>query len=226
MTTQQDMRSKRSLVALSGVFVLASALSAAPAGAEVLTFDGNICGNGSEACGNFSSISQSYGDIADVLDVQYSNLLGNAAATSLNFWTTDYNDLVNIAWTDGGDGNSSAEIFLKPLNGSSVSLHSFDLGAWLNSQLTSRYTVRDGDGNLLASSGGDITIGIQPGNLHSHFDFSGISSTTGIRIQWGPSAYNVGIDNIAFSVSAVPLPAPAWLLGGGLVTLLARRRRA
>jgi hypothetical protein len=213
------------LCALAGVL----SLSASPAGAAVLDFSGDICGPGGNAvCTDGSFIGENYGDIAGVLDVQYRNLQGNPSLTTLRFWNGDYNDLSRVAWTDGGDGNSRAEIFLKPLNGDVVTLKSFDLGAWPDTQRTTSFTILDGDGNLLADSGGTITIGIQPGNLHNTFDFTGqgIASATGIRIQWGPSAFNVGIDNIDFQVGAVPLPAPAWLLGGGLLTLAARRRRA
>lgn len=215
----------RGLLMLAAAAMLGAA--ATPASAVVLTFDGNICESTGGVCTTNSQIREDYGDIPGVLDVQYRNLLGNTSVTKLRFWTTDYNDLVNVAWTDGGDGGSRAEIFLKPLNGSIVTLNGFDLGAWPDTQRTSTFTILDGDGNLLTDSGGNITIGIQPGNLHSSFDFSllDISSASGIRIQWGPSAFNVGIDNIDFSMSAIPLPAPAWLLGGGLLTLVARRRR-
>ncbi|MBK6657481.1 MAG: VPLPA-CTERM sorting domain-containing protein [Proteobacteria bacterium] len=214
----------RIFAALAGALTLGSALLATPVNAAVLTFDGDVC-EPSGTCSDSSLISQSYGDVAGVLDVQYANLAGNPGIASLRFWGTDYNDLVRVAWTDGGDGGSRAEIFLKPLNGGVVTLNSFDLGAWPDTQRTTSFTILDGDGNLLASSGGDITIGIQPGNLHNHFDFGDVASNTGIRIQWGPSAFNVGIDNVDFSVSAVPLPAPAWLLGAGVVALAARRRR-
>lgn len=212
------------LCALAGVL----SLSAPQAGAAVLDFSGNICGPGGNGeCLDGSAIGADHGDIAGVLDVQYRDL-NNPSATTLFFWRADYNDLLGVAWVGGGDGASRAEIFLKPLNGDVVTLNSFDLGAWPDTQRDTSFTILDGDGNLLADSGGTVTIGIQPGNLHNTFDFTGqgIASATGIRIQWGPSAFNVGIDNIDFNVGAVPLPAPAWLLGGGLLTLAARRRRA
>lgn len=207
----------------------ALAAGALPAHAAVLDFSGDICGPGGDSvCFDGSIIGPGYGDVAGVLDVQYRDLLNNPSATSLFFWRGDYNNLIGVAWAGGGDSGSRAEIFLKPLNGEVVTLKSFDLGAFPNTQLTTSFTILDGNGNLLADSGGVITIGVQPGNLRSEFDFTGqgIASASGIRIQWGPSAFNVGIDNIEFNVSPVPLPAPAWLLGGGLLTLAARRRRA
>lgn len=206
----------------AALITLGAACAALPASAEVLTFDGNICGGA--ACSDFGTIDKSYGDVAGVVDVQYLNLVGNTGFDQLRFWHNDYNDLTNVAWTDGGDQVSRAEIFIKPLNGGAVTLNSFDLGAYSHTQRNTSFSILDGDNNLLEDSGGNVLIGV--GDVHNHFIFSGLSSASGIRIQWGPSAYNVGIDNIDFSVSAVPLPAPAWLLGGGLVALLARRRRA
>lgn len=211
----------RVFAALAGAMALASVLSAAPAHAAVLTFDGDICGG---ACGDFGLIDKNYGDIAGVVDVQYLNLVGNPGLDQLRFWRTDYNDLVNVAWTDGNDSISRAEIFIKPLNGDVVTLNSFDLGAFSHTQRSTTISILDGDNNVLSFTPSGVLIGA--GDVHTHFDIN-LSSASGIRIQWGPSAYNVGIDNIDFSVGApVPLPAPAWMLGGGLVALMARRRRA
>lgn len=211
----------RTYDALAGALFVAASLSAVPASAALLTFDGDIC-NGGQACADFGFIDNSYGDVAAVVDVQYLNLVGNPGADQLRFWHADYNDLTNVAWTDGGDGGSRAEIFIKPLNGDVVTLNSFDLGAYFHTQLSTTISILDGDNNLLAFTPSGVLIGA--GDLHTHFDFN-LSSASGIRIQWGPSAYNVGIDNIDFNVGAVPLPAPAWMLGGGLAALLARRRR-
>jgi hypothetical protein len=208
----------------AALMALSAACAALPASADLLTFDGNIC-NGGQACGDAALIDTSYGDVEGVVDVQYRNLIGNPSSDGLRFWRDDYNDLVNVAWTDGGDSNSRAEIFIKPLNGQAVSLHSFDLGAWLDGQINSQFTILDGALNVLFESG-PLTIGIQPENLHNQFNFTDLTSNDGIRIQWGPSAFNVGIDNIHFTVAPVPLPAPAWLLSGGLLTLAARRRRS
>lgn len=218
---------KQLLVSVLGVGMLGLAL-AIPAQANVLTFDGNIC-NGGSSCGNGSFIDQSYGDVPGQVDVVYRNVAGggNPPPPGLRFWTTDYNDLVNVAWTDGGDGAAIAEIFLSPEPGMQVTLNSFDLGAWPDTQRGSQYTIFDGAFNSLLSSG-PLTIGIFPGNLHNHFT-PNLTSNNGIRIQWGPSAYNVGIDNVNFTVSpiqhsTVPEPATGLLLAGGLGVLAVRRR--
>ena len=215
---------KPSPVALRPMLAALTLAASASAAATTLDFAGNICDLAGGVCGAGSYIKENYGDIAGVLDVQYLNLIGEPGITQLRYWPDSYSDLFGVAWTSGGDLNSRAEIFLKPLNGGSVTLNGFDLGSWPTTSHNTQVSVLDGDGNLLFDSGA-ISIN---GAVHSHFGFTTVASASGIRIQWGPSAYNVGIDNIDFGLSnlaPVPLPAPAWLLGGGLLTLAARRRR-
>lgn len=203
------------------VITLGGAVMAAPASANVLDFSGNIC---SGPCADFGTIEDTYGDIAGVVDISYRNLLGNTGVTNLRYWSTAYNDLVDVAWTDGGDTTSRGEIYIQPLNGQAVTLNSFDLGAWIDTTRTSTYTILDGAMNILFESG-SIEVGSPPD--HSHYDFVGLTSLDGIRIQWGPSAFNVGIDNINYSFTGTPVPLPpgAALLGAGLLALLKRRRR-
>ncbi|MFO1321635.1 MAG: PEP-CTERM sorting domain-containing protein [Burkholderiales bacterium] len=202
-------------VALQTLATSASAIT------STLTFDGDICPD-SLTCGDFALIDQSYGDIAGIVDIQYDRLLGDDNGEHrLSFWTTGYSDLTNVAWGSSGDAAGTAEIFIKPLDGNPITLKSFDLGSWPNTDRGTQFTILDGDGNILVSSGA-ITI---LGAVRSHFDID-LASASGIRIQWGPSAYNVGIDNVAFEVTAVPEPQEyALLLAGlGLVGWAARRR--
>ncbi len=218
------MNSFRKMRLLTMSIGLAWMVMWAPGQAAILTFDGNIC-SGGQSCGDSSPIDQSYGDIAGQVDVIYRNIAPFPGDPGLLFWATDYNDLVNVAWTSGNDSSSIAEIFLSPTPGNKVTLNSFDLGAFSNTQRDSQYTILDGAMNELFSSG-TIPIGIQPGNLHNTFT-PNLTSHDGIRIQWGPSAFNVGIDNVDFTVmpAAVPVPSAMLLFGTGIAGLVGWRWR-
>ena len=216
---------KRSL--LSSPLLLAALFSIGTANATILTFDGDIC-DGGKSCSNGGSIDQSYGDSGQ-LDVQYNrDITGSQLNKNLTFWTTDYNDLVNIAYGGYTDTSGVAEIFLKPSSGYSVTLNGFDLGAFFKATLNSQFTIVDGSSNTLFSSG---TIPVGGGNTHSSYSVN-YSSPSGIGIQWGPTAVSVGIDNVDFTVprisdNTVPEPATLALIGVGLVGLgFSRRRRA
>jgi hypothetical protein len=199
-----------------------------PAAATVLDFSGAIC-NGAATCSDAALIDNGYGDIAGQLDVQYDRDITNASLSDrrLSWWDAEYNDLQGVAWGSTNDSAGTAEIFLQPLSGLSVTLLGFDLGAWQNAVLDTSYVIRSGAGAILASSG---TITVGTGNVHSSFAFN-LTSSDGIRIQWGPSSYNVGIDNIEFRIGqgggAVPEPA-TWAMmisGFGMAGAMLRRRR-
>lgn len=204
---------------------------AAPAQAAVLTFDGNICSGVGGPCVSGSVIDQTYGDAANV-DVQYNYDITNAlysrggANSGLRFWSIQYSELTNVAWGGQDDNTGTPEIFLQPIGGS-VTLNGFDLGSWPNVSRTSQVTIVDGANNVLFSSG-QILV---DGNVHTHFSFA-LTSNNGIGIQWGPSGFDVGIDNVDFSVGpyvtgGVPEPG-TWalmLIGVGTVGAMARASR-
>ena len=186
----------------------------------ILTFDGNIC-NGGGPCGNNLPIDQSYGDIAGELDVIWDAGLASGGQTEFSFFGDDYSNLTNIGY---GLNGQTAEIFLDPLPGWEVTLVGFDLGAWPQVSRISQVTVLTGGGSTLFTTGPNFVV---LGVTGSAFNL-GLTSGDGIRIQFGPDAFNVGIDNIEFTtaqVSAVPVPAAVWLFGTALVGLLGFRRR-
>lgn len=218
------------------ILTAALALAATAAQAEVLDFgngpaapalcSANANGSGAfVACGDGTRINQAYGDIAGVLDVQYSQPLA-ATPTSLNWWSGNYNGLYGVLWADGGDGpNSYARIDLVPLAGATgVTLTSLDLGAYPS-------TTRNTDLKVFDLASNQVVYSYQGpvGNSATATSFNlGLASTAGLRIEWRNTAYNVGIDNIVFQAAVVPEPASASLALAGLALLgvaVARRRQ-
>jgi hypothetical protein len=196
----KDRKLKRNLFGKLGATLTVAALTfAGNVGATVLTFDGPICAG--VACADFNFIDANYGSSTSIA-VAYE--FGDTALTpKLAWWDTDYSDLTNVAW---GAPGGTPKIFLQPLGGASVTLNGFDLGSWPHFANNTQVTIVDGLNNILFSSGQISISGV------SHTHFSGpYTSTTGIGIQFGPDGYNVGIDNIDFSVSGGTVPEPATL---------------
>ncbi|RTL35433.1 MAG: PEP-CTERM sorting domain-containing protein [Burkholderiales bacterium] len=196
-----------------------------PAVPSICTVNGDGIGP-LTACTDYAKLSQSYGDIPGVLDVQYSQPLATTAST-LNWWSTSYNTLYGVLWADGGDGPSSyGRIDLVPLAGASgITLTSLDLGAYPSTTRNTELTIFDlGNNQVLYSYTG--SVGTAGGNATT---FSlGVSSAAGLRIEWRNTAYNVGIDNIVFQTTAVPEPASGSMALAGLAVLGAaflRRRQ-
>ena len=152
---------------------------------------------------------------------------GETLSNSLSFWTTDYGDLVNVAYPT--DDDFLGEISLIPEVGFNVTLNSFDLGGWLQTDQPGQ-TVRILDANY------NILLNYSPFDVEGnsgHSSFAPNITSSGIlRIQFGPS-YSTGIDNINFDQrSDIPtVPEPTSLLGllglgalGGC-SLLKRRKQ-
>lgn len=195
----------------------------ATAQAAMLDFGGDVCAAASSgvgaftACANGAFINQAYGDTSE-LDVTYAADAGNAA--SMSFWDSSYSGLTRVAY--GGSGGSTPTVTLAPRAGSVVTLGSFQLGAWPNSDRGSRWAVTEiATGSVLASSNGAITVlGTVPLLVSLN-----LSSARGFVIDFGPDGFNVGIDNIQLSTAPIPEPATWALLATGLALLGAAARR-
>ncbi len=212
---------KRIYKALVASLLVAGAVQA-QAQAYNLTFDSSVA-CGAVSCGNYTALSQSYGDVASVVDVSFIDV--NAPNDSLRYWNSGYNDLSGVAWANGGDANSHARIEIKSLNGNAVTLNSMDFGAYSYATRGTHIRVTTiGGGTQLFSYDGNVGLGY---GLHNTFA-PAVSANGGLWIDWYNSAYNVGIDNVNFSMTAaVPEPESyAMLLAGlGLIGTLSARRR-
>jgi hypothetical protein len=191
----------------------------------VLDFSGNICGEDTDqACSNYARIGQGYGDIAGQLDVSHRSFIavsGDTYQPYLKFWDAGYSDLRGVAWGGANPSGYGSEISFAPGPGLRVTLDSFDFGDYSDRSYGSQATVHDLlTGDLLWDSGsfdpGPQALGFAPA----------VGSAGGLILRWGPDGYDVGIDNIQFTLAPVPEPATSllWAAGLGVMGLLARRR--
>jgi hypothetical protein len=179
-------------------------------------------------CSNGTYLSQSFADVAGVVDVDYS-ATRLAAPTSLQWWNTGYNNLYGVAYAGISDSNSLARIAIKAVDTTAtVTLQSFDLGGYPNSTRSTTVNVYAiGGGAPLYTFAGSVGNGAISANSFT----PNISVVGGLWLEWADSAYNVGIDNIQYTVSAVtPVPEPEtvvlMLAGLAGLSLLVRRRRS
>ncbi|MRR51628.1 MAG: PEP-CTERM sorting domain-containing protein [Rhodocyclaceae bacterium] len=168
---------------------------------------------------NWANISASYGSVAGLLDVTYWDAERNT--NSFRYWSGSYSGR-SVAFAGNTDGGSTGVITLTPVAGQSVSLASFFLGSYVNANRATSYYIDD-----LATTGIDIQSGPVVVGAAGLVITPGITSSAGIKIGFGPNAYNVGINNIAFNVTPVPEPemVSMMVLGLGLLGFAARRRK-
>ena len=163
---------------------------------------------------SYQTIASDYGSIAGVIDL----LNTTPGGTNLLFWTDSYSG------RPAAYSNSSVGLItLTPAAGLTVTLDSFFLGGWPNTNRNISYSIDD-----LATPGLDISVNAafvagSTGLLVT----PALTSAAGLRISFGPDGYNGGINNIAFSIAAVPEPESYLMLlaGLGLVGAIARRGR-
>lgn len=182
---------------------------------------GDQFGNGALLpLGSSGYISQSYGDVAGVLDVSYRYFnSSNQYTSSLQTWATGYDELQYVAWTGSSAGGDRAEVELASVNGSIVTLNSFRLGSW--SSVGKEETVRVFEiGNNTPII--DFTGLIGVNNLSNLFNINA-SSTSGFLIEW-TNPWWTAIDSVEHTV--VPVPASIWLFASAIAGFVGLRRRA
>ncbi len=217
-----------STAVLAATFALASTPAAA---ATTLNFS-NACGG---ACANYGVISQSYGDIAGVLDISYRSVTGQGSDTTVGdvaTWSTGYGLLSDVAY---GASGATLEIAFRLLDPTKqITFNSVQYAGWTNNGSTSTqmalFSLGGGAFALpITASGSVVAPIIDPANWAPN-----VTSMDGFRFHFGADAYYAAIDNLTFTISninvgaAVPEPA-TWLsmiLGFGLIGTAARRRTA
>lgn len=197
--------------------------------AGVINFDDLVHANFDPIAGNYADHGLNGNGDARV-GVAYSG--SDGADNHLLFWNDLYGPLLKVALTPT-DG-TSARITLSADPGWLIQSIAFDLAAWPMIDLAFwpavdiladvHYTL----GGLVVDAPGTLVLGKTAPHLN-HFALSDPTGAAQATIRWGTD-YDVGIDNIHFSVvrdPAVPLPAPGTLplLGLAGAALLARRRR-
>lgn len=224
---------------LSVVALLAAAQ--AQAASYVMDFDG------------LGEVPSSFGDSAEA-NVSFRAIQsltanpgwGNSLLTagSISFYGVGYGDLDGAAWADSN--SSRGEIRIEATNPTdTVVVDSFDMGGWIPS-MSASWRIFDLTWNLIDSGSGTTPA------VSGRLPFApGAGATGGVIFQWGDDAWDIGVQNFAFTVgrattpatrisndppvvpnppvpAPIPLPAAAPLLLSGIALLgwLRTRRRA
>ena len=211
----------RTLIAVSALFAVGTAVPAAAAYTVVVNFSSVSCPG---SCVNGSLIGQFAGDSVDVnSSFRATAGIGNSATadTSLRYWQNSYSNS-DAVYSQSGFG----EVRLDVTTAGTLTLDSVDFGGWPNTVRNIQYRVYDLGYTLLTSGNLDTNP------LALTTIAFGQNSTAGLIFQFGGDGFNGGIQNVTYSfdddrVGGIPEPA-SWVMliaGFGLTGAAMRRRR-
>jgi hypothetical protein len=186
--------------------------------------DGAACSTIKPACGNYGGISQSYGDVAGIVNMSYESV--DSGGTSLLYFGSGYSELQGVVFALGSATNSHGRITLNAAPGQTISLLGFDLGAWRYPSDTSRFTtlsVKNGNSSQDYAQALEVSTTTSSHIGTTYFGAAGAGQT--VTLEWKNDAFNVGLDNLHFSVTQVPEPETYALLLAGLGLLGAATRK-
>lgn len=127
------------------------------------------------------------------------------------FWTTGYNDLINIIENES-DGDTGYQVVFQADPNTIVQLESFDVGNWGGSINVPEIRVADGDGTILFQMAGvTLPANSVPQHVHLEMPPEVRASKLILRVDTsglGGYSDNIGLDNIRFSQDP-PAPRPS-----------------
>ena len=174
--------------------LLALAISAPAAQAVVVDLDGLGFGNGTiietatPGFGSMGPVTLNWNPLSD-------------ASTALLFWNGSYSGR-DAAYCASG---TNCALDLTVAAGHSVTLDSFWLGGWPDSNRNVTWSVMDlADSSIVASAVSALVSGAT-----GLANAIGATSDTGFRILFGPDGYNAGINDITYSYARTGGPGPA-----------------
>ncbi len=195
---------------LSAAALALATSTQAPAATYVLDF------NPAEACAGpcspFSLISQDYGDVPGVIDISWMSVPfpGDPASGSSEivfYWDTFYGDLTDVIFS----GRRLEVKFTLAEPGNSITFNSIDYASYFSAERDTKLSLYSLDFAPLAATTQHIVRGGGHQSWSPNIFGEQPTQTGGMILHLGPDAFNVGFDNLTFTVNAI-VPEPAtWL---------------
>lgn len=187
--------------------------------ATVLTFDIDGLVNGRIMSGDYGDRVSCFrmgnfhygleGGVTPNVTVTYA---GDGVSSAFpTFWTTGYNDLLNVIENET-DGDTGYQVIFQADPNTIVHLESFDVGNWGGPVNVPEIRVTDGEGTILFQVIG-VTLPAYSVPQHVHLEMPG--EVRGNRLvlrvnttNLGGASDNIGLDNIRFSQDPLA-PSPS-----------------